>query len=739
MTTPAAMQALRERELKKSRAAAMVPRPGETPKERYERKAQEAMRRQREGGITPVPERKKPTGNMNIGMERRPRGKGDPTGEEGAILTDLLTLPLRLPYIVAKKAFVPPPGWVDPNSPTLPQNHRETMDKVYEHIQLGLLSAFGPLKQASDLVMIGLRPVELLTHASLDAARVALLGGDRQRFFAELPAWARGVAMSTAIPSRLGWGHTPGDDALSLAWQFFTEADQTNPVIYGPNADIHQRAIGGKYGYGVRIFHRTAGWGQGISQGLTRGGEKGVEAVREARSRGLSKAQTKAMVRRWTEMPLDMLPPTAEEHISRTETERTMVERLSGIWGFLNHGRLHHPAGRLIFPFFQFATNAMKVSFRRYGVPFNIPQLLLDMKSKRNRQTGVKAPPNIKTWGELEDRVGNILIGAAITISLVEIARRKLLNINAGNIGMGASTKDYQQQEAGMTPWTFSLPGADWNIPMEMLGPAVAPAFALAAAYVKATEDEKTQSQPGMKKESNLIAWHLFNAQVESISASYLRDLHDVFAIIRAPRDPEAAARLERMFGKTSVGIGVPRLIGRAANAMDSDAQGRGIQRVTNDPGGSTLKTVGNYFKRDIPGLREDLPKLKSRTGEVVKDPRSPAERFLAPWKRTPTYKGTHLMEKEFARLGWVPPGIPKKLNIPDQDGAPMEVILNQDQIDALYGAQAAATQQAEEFMQTQDYRELPDWLKLKVLKKIYGAGRAGAFGALRGELLEDE
>lgn len=723
--TPQAIQALREKEQRKAlKAPTLIT--GETEAQRYERKAREAMRRQREGQPTAAP-RKGPSGNMNIGMERRPRGKGK-KGEEGAILTDLLTLPLRLPYKIVKGAFVPPPGWVDPNHPAMPQAHRETADKLYEHYQFALLSAFGPLKQATDSVMLALRPVELVTAAALDAARVALhIGGPRQRFFAELPAWIQGVVLSTSIPSRLGLAPSTGDDALSLGMKFFQEGDQ-NPFLYGPGADMHQRAVGGKYGYGVRIFHRTAGLGQGIAQGLTRGGEKGVQAVRTAKAYRFSKARQKALVHTWTRMPLDMLPPTPEENISKTELERTMVERLSGLWGYLNHGRLTAPGGRIIFPFFQFATNGMKTAFKRIGLPFNLAGLFADMKAGR-----------VKGTGELEDRVANMIIALVITIGLVEGIRRKFLIVEGGNIGANTNTKNYSQQEAGRTPWTFRLPGADWNIPIELMGPAVAPSVALAASYVKATEEEARQNQPGMKKQSNVLAWHLFNAQTEFIAAPYLRDLYDVLSVMWASQDPEAAARLERMFGKTSAGMGVPRIVARAANALDSDEQGHGTQRATMDPGGDTWKTLGNYMKRDVPWLREDLPPLKSRTGKVVKDPRPPAERFFAPWKRTPAFLGDRIAEKEFVRLGWVPSGVPKKLSIPDQDGAWEEKALTQGQIDALYGTQAEATQQAEDFMRSKEYGELPDWLKIRVLKKIYNAHREGAFGAVRGEMLEGE
>lgn len=460
-----------------------------------------------------------------------------------------------------------------------------------------------------------------------------------------------------------------------------------------PHLDPH--AIPGKIGSVIRTPQRIVGSIDTIMKELTSGTEQASYAVREVKRRGLSGALAQSEVRRIRATRFENLPEAAQKEIFAKVQEKTLTQSL-GSWGKTLNALRERPAMKFLFPFMQVGSNIVKQTYQR--TPFYLGEIIHKVGTGELK------------GGLVADELAKPIMGAILGSAFLTLAH------NGSLTGSGPTSKaqQYNKQAGGWQPYSVHAYGQ--YVSYDAIG-HIGSIMGLAADYEEA-KDLKT------KKE---VAQKLYNSLLTNLTPRTIQDMGTLFELAKGWRDGQFERNATRFVGTTLSGALVPRIVSKAAAAMDSDAQGRGISRK--------VESVGDYIMRDIPGQRERLPVLRSSTGAPVLRDSTAAERFLLPFPRT-SDKPERIAEKEFERLNWLPKGTTKTTDVRTRMGNET-VDLTPQERELLLDANTRATKIAERVMKSPTYTHLSDrpLIQKEIIARIYEQQRRAVLGRMQRDL----
>jgi hypothetical protein len=577
-------------------------------------------------------------------------------------------------------------------------------DAAYELRRQFLLSSPTTfIKQWTDAMSQIEHPALKLGEATLENTRVGQQFELRAKQFGKLVGW---IKTSPTVRTSIERHFEEVPEHLRALYQWIGDNGQTmpqDPIGAGMaairEANYHLQphhepvAIPGKAGKVIRTPQRIVGFADQWLKEVTSGTSQASWAVREAKKRHLSGAMFEAEVARLRKIDFPNLPDEAQREIFRIAQEKTLTESLGAIAKSLNSVR-QSLGLRWAFPFFQVGSNIVRQTYQR--TPFYLPEITYKTATEKFK------------GGRVSEELAKPLLGTLFTVAMFSLAKAGII------IGQGPekNAKNYNKQGTGWLPNSVHMKGQ--YVSFDQLGHLGN--LAAMAADIHDAKNEKDQKAAFIK---------LKNTITRNLTPKTMDEMGSLFILMKEIEDEGAIRGMKKFAGRTASGMIIPRVISRAAQAGDSNPEGKGNVRK--------MEEIPDFLKADIPGLRETLPILRSSAGRPVTRDTTAVERMLSPINRS-SDKPERTAEREFEHTDFLPRATTKTVSVPTRVGL-IKVELLPEERERLLDANAKATQIVEKLAKSPGYQNLPAGQKAIILKRVYENTRRAAIGHMMGTL----
>jgi hypothetical protein len=555
---------------------------------------------------------------------------------------------------------------------------------------------------ASNGLFQAMRAVERYVSAGIQA--VAKPSAERDRTFGEL---ASGLAAGrAALPD--AWGKMFSDigDALTLKPE---KVDEQTIMELGMH-DVGVGRIPGKAGTAIRTPFRLLQAADNFFK--TVAGEQ--EIYRQAHRRALAEGKTGEDLGRRMEEFVAMardLRNTSEaavnmrKAVTTARLEETFQTPLGPVGKKIAALSASHPLAGVIMPFVRTPVNVTKEALKR--TPLNAWNT---WKKYRAYKRG------LATLGDVTDDAAKTVLGTAITGGILMLAEGGDFDVTGGG------PVDFAEQEnLKQTGWQpYSIKIGDSYVSYRRLSP-LSQVIGIAADLREAsTSTEKAE-----------MVGKLFDAVTTNITdQTFLSGLENAARALQDPRR-YGAAWIKGMEG--SVVPGIVRTAAHAIDPVERDAQPF-----------ETVAGIPEPIAARLPLVSKLLPPKQTATG-ADKQRHGGILSAVSPFPVSRAKPEAEL-EREFARIGFVPGQPSKEVTLPGKQ----KVRLSDEDYLALQQSNEKAAAFARRYIQSSAYRNLPDTeeeaggrpSKESQLKKIFSQARTAALkrakaSAQRGSALE--
>jgi uncharacterized protein YjiS (DUF1127 family) len=544
--------------------------------------------------------------------------------------------------------------------------------KVMEFWRAGLLSnpATHIANTASNALFQGLRAAEQAVSVGLQAGLSKMTRVERDRFTGELGASLAGAR--SIVPDALGRLKTEMVDALTAAPEII---DPKTLEEVGPGR-VHVGAIGGKFGRAVRAPYRLLEAADRFMKDLSGEQELFRQAYRDGAQRGLSGEDlgrhVEGIVRQvHDEQNTSPAVEAIRKEMVNVRLEETFQTPLGPFMRKVASMSQSNPLAGIIAPFVRTPYNITAEALRRTPVvsAWKTLKAYREYKAGRGR------------LGDVTDEAARGVVGLAIMSGVAMLAESGAADPGQGGFGItGGGPTDFKKREnLQRTGWQpYSVRVGDRYVSYRRAAP-------LSQVVGIAADLREASDAPG---KSNMLE-KLFDAVTSNVLDQTF--LSGVESFARAVHDPRRAGSTWVKSMESSL---VPGAIRAAAATIDP------VQRDA--PAFETLHGIPAPIASGIPFLSEQLPEKRTATGEPA--PRTSGG--LNPFRTSTLEPGSDL-EREFARIGYVPSQPSRKVTVPATGGAKTE--LTDEEFSALQDANVKASERARRLLRMPSYRAAPD------------------------------
>ena len=565
--------------------------------------------------------------------------------------------------------------------------------KLLEFWKAGLVS--GPATRianvASNFIFRVTRDVENVIATGIDVARVAALGGERERFLGEATAaWAgykaeMHSAWTDLLNERFGYKLEPLREGLGGTFE--------------DTARANVGAISGKFGEFVRIPFKNLEVDDAFFKHLSAAQEVYRRAYRKAAKEVLAEKLPKSeRTRRMSEIAAEMMDvvkrkdesPHYEKYVDQLQAIQDTYKRdtfqlpLESLGNAIQNITRNSKLASLILPFVKTPANIAKETVYRTPGAFLF-------KGYREKLAGFRKGG--EAAGAAAEELAKTVMGTTVGASIAMAAYEGLFTGG----GPADSKREAALRETGWQPYSIKV--GDQYISYQRLEP-LAGIIGLAADLAEGVKAGETTT-PGQK------AAKLVGAIQENLTnKTFLSGLEGFFTFWHDPQ------RYAKRFITQLEASAVPNIIGATARAVDPN-----FRRTD----------LGTAPLSKIPGVSKLLPAQKAPTGEERLRPGSAVERFLSPLARSEARTGPHAqVAAEMERVNFIPSSNTEYVTVGRK-----QVQLRDSESQLLENARARATQALARVVIDPTYQALPDnegdpkWrygrtTKRDVLEKVY-------------------
>lgn len=536
----------------------------------------------------------------------------------------------------------------------------------------------------------------------------ALPKGQRDRYVGELSASI--VGAREALPDATARLWQGVKDALLLKPEIVDEADLRDRGIRG----LHVGKIGPGEAFGIkspihvgrvaRASFRLLETSDRFFKDIIGNQELHRQAYRRAAIGGASEAELGSRYQdilaavRDTQNTSEMADAIRKEMV-KARLEDTFQDKLPRLFQDLAQTINRHPALGFLAPFTRTPVNITKQALARLPIVSAYRTLRAFQEYKAGR-AGL---------GRVTDEAAKGVLGLAATAAVMMLVEKNLPEPGTGGFAItGGGPGDFKaRQNLEQTGWRpYSVRVGDTYVSYKRVAP-LSQILGIAADVAEAVN-------PDQRKH---LTEKLFASVVENVTnQTFLAGLQD---LALAWRDPN---RYLKTWLKQMEGAVVPAGVRAVAGAVDP------VQRVS-DPF-TTTGGVPQPIVAGIPFASSLLPARRTATGVEAERTASGFNPFT-----TSTLSRDADLEREFARIGFVPGQPNRKVTVPQTGGAKVE--LTDDEYGELQDAEGSAAERARKLMAMPTYQHAPDTddeaagtgrkSKAKLLAEVFAVARHNA------------
>jgi hypothetical protein len=369
-------------------------------------------------------------------------------------------------------------------------------------------------------------------------------------------------------------------------------------------------------------------------------------------------------------------------------------EMTSGIEGWVKRW----PWLAVIMPFVRTPSNIARYGIHHSPLGFFTPDLWNKYAAHRRGEL---------SRGDFLDAFAPRLFGTLTFYAFYEAAKQGLLT--------GGGPVNYNEKSAKMeTGWRpysfkFTFDGQDYYLPFTRFDP-ISQMMGVAADLSEA---------PDIRSESDMVSKVVSSIQSNFTDRVYVQSLMEA---TEAASDPQ---RYLSQFAANRVSMGVPRIVGRLAAAIDPVV--RDPRPLDRGPIGWG-KRISNTVQRQLPLASTRLPPRRGPTGEEIIRPGTAVGRFLAPVQVSPARPGRDL-EALMAEIGYAPSRSRNTMRISGK-----VISLSREDVDFMARADRSAAFELRRIIRSPSFLRLPDSIeeggprsKEAIIRNTYQRHRDGA------------
>jgi hypothetical protein len=552
----------------------------------------------------------------------------------------------------------------------------------------------------------------------------AMPKGQRDRFVGEMSASV--VGAREALPDATARLFKGVKDALLLRPEIIDEADLRDRGIGG----LHVGKVGPGEAFGIKSpvhvgrLARASFRMLETSDAFFKDIIGNQELHRQAYRRAAMGAKSEAAMGAKSEAELgsryqDLLAAVRDtqntsEHVEgirkemvRARLEDTFQDKLPGVFQNVAQTINRNPMLGFLAPFTRTPVNVTKQALLRTPIVAAYKTVRAFAEYKAGK-AGL---------GRVTDEAARGALGLAATAAVLMLVEKNLPEPGQGGVAItGGGPGDYKQrQNLEQTGWRpYSIRVGDTYVSYKRVAPL--------SQIIGMAADAGEAADPEQRKH---LTEKLFAAVAENVTnQTFLAGLQD---LALAWRDPN---RYLKTWVKQMEGSVVPGGVRAVAGAVDP------VQRVS-DPY-TTTAGVPQPIVAGIPFASSLLPARRTATGEEAEKTASGLNPFT-----TSTLSADADLEREFARIGFVPGQPSRKVTVPRTGGAKVE--LTDDEYSDLQDAEQKAAERARKLMAIPTYQRAPDTddeavgtgrkSKAKLLSEVFSVARHNALAKMQRDI----